>query len=121
MIQKNLFKDWARGEVRENIVTFMLENSKYEIIKSFMKSKHISIVGFIKTSYDVGNNIWKGNQHKIWQQIDKFYKKNLKGGKACESKRVYFCNELSFKRRGREGVFLPTGKVQLHLKKHKHF
>ncbi len=56
---------------------------------------------------------------KHYIKISRFYDKNLK--KSKNSRIVYFCNKLLYRRKGSNGgTFLPTNTVELHLSAHSH-
>ncbi len=118
-----LLKEWAKSQYLSEFFSLGAQNSSWKTINKFTKKffKQIGPYSFVKSAFDLGNCFWKGSQHKIWQQIDTFYKKHLIGKKAKENKLVYFCSRLSYKRKGSNGgAFLPTGEIELHLKKHTH-
>lgn len=118
-----LLKEWAKSQYLSEFFSLGAQNSSWKTINKFTKKffKQIGSYSFVKSAFDLGNCFWKGSQHKIWQQIDTFYKKHLIGKKAKENKLVYFCSRLSYKRKGSNGgAFLPTGEIELHLKNHTH-
>ena len=75
---------------------------------------------FLSTAFVVGEVLSNAKMNAIWKKIDKYYKDNLKG-KEKDTKKIWYCHQLSYKRQGiSDGYFKPTGTIQLSKKGKQH-
>ena len=87
----------------------------YKAVTVLKAVKGYPIVGLIEASIGLGKAFYNGSMHKIYTKIKKYHDTNLKGRKSNSV--VYFCTQMKYKRKGREGAYLPTTTVEMFTKK----
>lgn len=129
---KNEFKNWLVGQITGDLYSLYCDNEDggvlntlqsllpknckiYKAVTVLKAVKGHPIVGLIESSMGLGKAFYNGSMHKIYTEIKKYYDTNLKGRKS--SSVVYFCTQMKYKRKGREGGYLPTTTVELYMKK----
>ena len=86
-----------------------------DVIDPFLRGN-----SFLSTAFAVGEVLSNAKMNSIWKKIDTYYKKNLKG-KEKDSKKIWYCHQLSFRRQGiSDGYFKPTGTIQISKKGNQH-
>lgn len=115
---KAALKDWLYDTIVSVPYDLVIER---ELDRRHLKKlcRVMLVWGYVETVYSIGNCIYEGKQHKIYKKIKNYYNKYLKN--ASSGKKVYFCAEASYRRKGSSsGAFLPTGNVNLTQKSHRH-
>ncbi len=116
-----VFLEWGVGEAQDDLISQMAKTYGSEAVKEFFKGIDTwnSYVFFIEKGLEIGKFVSDVKMYSIWKKIDKFYKDKLK--KKKDSKTVYYCHQLSFKRQGKsDGYFKPTGTIKLSTSSNTH-